>query len=156
MNYLYIWTSTVIKKLSYFYWYNIKFKYSAVHYKFRCTQQAVCNAETEMLSDSCCAWCWFVSRLVTTWWYAVFCTCCVTQLAFIMSHNTHRSVLYIVKHVYWNEIVKCTLSINYDTVLLIQCVILSVKSIAMSPRYILHCWYVTGLVNGLCSDKPER
>jgi hypothetical protein len=137
-NMHFISTSAVIWKCSYLYWHNIKFKYSVVHCKLRYTQQATCKAEAETVSDSCCSWC--CVRNPTRHYMMVCCLLYVIwwkQLAFIMQNHTQRSVLCSVQHNYWNAIVNCAQSINCNTVLLIQWVTLSVKSVACH-----HCWCI--------------
>jgi hypothetical protein len=135
-SYLYICTSAVRWKCGCLYWYNTKFKCSVVHCKLRYTQQAAYKAETKTVSDSCCAWC--CVRNPTRHYMTVCCrlyVICVTPLAFIMPNHTNRSALCSVQHNYWTVIVNCTLSINYNTFLLIQWVTLSVKIVACH-----HCW----------------
>jgi len=137
-SYLYIWTSAVSWKWSYLrvHWYSIKLKCTVIHCKLRYTQQAACKTETETVLNSCCAWC--CVRNPTRHCMIVCChlyLICVTQLAFIMPNHTNSSVLCSVQHNYWTVTVNCALSINYNTVLLIQRGTLSVKIVACH-----HCW----------------
>jgi hypothetical protein len=146
-SYLYIWTSVVSWKFSYLYWYNIKLNTLYFIAKLRYTQKAACKAEIETVSDSCCAWC--CVRNPTRQYMAVCCllyVMCLTQLAFIMSNRTHRSVLCSVQHNYWTAIVNCALNKLFF--------LFSELHYRWKLSHVTTA-DVTVLENGICSDIPE-